>query len=136
MKLKPAAAAMLLAVVFLGLTVVMKVAERNGLIAGDVGDRAFMVLMGLIIAGYGNVVPKQLKRPRATPEAEARVQAALRVCGWVMTLAGLVVAGIWTFAPEAVAEPVSLLTLGAAFLVVVFYALRCRKPGSPALARL
>ena len=135
MKLKPAAAAMALAVVFLGLTVLMKVAERNGLITGDVGDRAFMVLMGLIIAGYGNVVPKQLKRPRATPEAEARVQAALRVCGWVMTLAGLAVAGIWTFAPEAVAEPVSMLALFAAFLVVLFYGLRCRRPAAPTLAR-
>ena len=135
MKLKPAAAAMALAVVFLGLTVLMKVAERNGLITGDLGARSFMVLTGLIIAAYGNVVPKQLKRPRATPEAEARVQSALRVCGWVMTLAGLVVAGMWLVAPEVVAEPVSLLALLAAFLVVVFYALRCRAPGATTLAR-
>lgn len=129
MKFKPVIASLVLSAVFLGVTFALKIAERNGLIGADVGDRGFMILIGLVVAGYGNVVPKQLKRPRETIAAEMRMQTALRVCGWTMTLAGLAFAGAWTVLPESVAAPVSMLALGAAFLVVLSYALACRKGG-------
>ena len=136
MKFKLVATYIVPSLIFLGLTLLLKVAEKNGMIGGDVGSRAFMVLIGLVVAAYGNVVPKQLKQPRASAEAEMRVQSALRVCGWVMTLAGVVFAGIWMIAPESIAAPVSMLALGAAFLVVMFYSLRaCRKTTPDTLAR-
>ena len=50
-----------------------------------------------------------------------------------MTLAGLVFAGVWLFAPEVVAQPVSIGALGLAFLVAVFHIVRgCR--GVPSAA--
>lgn len=131
MKLKPVVSALVLGAVFLGVAFALKVAERNGLIADDLGGRGFMVLIGLVIAGYGNVVPKQLKRPRDTIAAEQRVQSALRACGWTITLAGLTVAGVWATLPDVVAEPISMLTLLAAFLVVLSCGLTCRRGSDP-----
>lgn len=114
------------AVAILAAAVFLRFAEGSGLLDGDAGTRAFMAATGLIIAWMGNVVPKQLKRPRDSLAAERRVQTALRRVGWVMTLAGLIFAGAWIVAPEAVAEPLSMIVLGAAFLVTAVTALSCR----------
>jgi len=123
-----------LAAVIFTAAVGLRLAEGEGLLDGDAGTRTFMTATGLLVAAMGNGVPKRLKRLRATPEAERRVQAALRRVGWTMTLAGLVFAGLWLAAPEATAEPISLAALGLALAVAVFSIFACRTgaAGTPA----
>ncbi|MNH91493.1 hypothetical protein D3C73_440590 [compost metagenome] len=104
----------------------LKFADQSGLIDGDAGSRAVMAATGLVLAAIGNSVPKQLKRARSSLAAERRVQAALRRVGWAVTLAGVAVGALWVLAPEAWAQPLSLMILGAAFLVVVQAILACR----------
>lgn len=116
----------MLAVTVLIVTVALRFAERSQLIDGSTGTRAFMVFLGLVVMLFGNTVPKQLKRPRASIEGERRVQNALRTVGWSMTLAGLAVSAVWLFAPDAMARIVSLSALGIAFLVTVATATACR----------
>jgi len=43
-----------------------------------------------------------------------------------MTLAGLLYALLWLTLPEDIAQPVSLATLGLAFLYTVYRVLRCK----------
>lgn len=113
------------AVAILAATYFLSVAGKMGLVDGDVGTRAVMAVTGLIVAILGNGVPKQLKRPRASVEAERRMQAGLRRVGWTMTLGGLAFGLTWVIAPEAVAWPLSLALMGVAFVIALATVLRC-----------
>lgn len=113
------------AVAILAATYFLSVAGKMGLVDGDVGTRAVMAVTGLIVAILGNGVPKQLKRPRASVEAERRMQAGLRRVGWTMTLGGLAFGLTWVIAPQAVAWPLSLALMGVAFMVALATVLRC-----------
>jgi len=70
--------------------------RQQGYIDGDTTTRIVLAAIGLMIAWFGNQMPK-----RFVPSHRAR-QAA-RVGGWSMALSGLVYAGLWAFAPFDVA---------------------------------
>lgn len=132
MILRKLAPAIGIALAFLAVAAALTMAKRSGLVDPDLVTRVVMAMMGLVIAGYGNLVPKQLKRPRATIEAEARTQTALRATGWAMTLAGLVWTAFWIFAPEDVAETGSVLVLASAAVVTFGYGFwACRRGSTP-----
>jgi hypothetical protein len=71
-------------------------ARKLGYIDGDTVTRLVIGVNGLMIAWYGNRMPKTF-----VPSARAR--QAKRVGGWSMVLSGLVYAGLWVFAPIPVA---------------------------------
>lgn len=125
--IKRYAAPLGLAAGFIGAALGLKFAAASGLIDADMATRAVQVLMGLVLVGYGNVLPKTLSRPRATAEGERRTQTALRTTGWTMTLAGLAWAGLWAFTPEAVARPLGMLAVAAALVTAIVLGLwACR----------
>lgn len=114
-----------LAVVFLAVATGLRFASAEGMVTDDLARRAVQVLIGLTLAAYGNVMPKQLGGSRRSAEAETRAQAALRVGGWSMTLAGLAHAGLWAFAPLAFANTAAMVVVMAAVAVTLGYAVRC-----------
>ncbi len=122
------------AAAFLALAAGMRFAAAEGMISEDLAQRIVQVLVGLGLAAYANVVPKQVSGPRRSLEAETRSQAALRVAGWSMTLAGLAYAGFWAFAPLPFAGAVSMIPVAAAMVLTVGYALwsftACRRPSA------
>ena len=61
------------------------------------GIRLYGILCGVILAAYGNMIPKRLVRFDPGSDGAARRQSCLRFCGWVFALAGLPV--IWAFSP-------------------------------------
>lgn len=67
-------------------------ARKLGYIDGDMVNRIVLGATGLMVAAFGNRIPKTF-----TPSAGAR--KAQRVAGWSMVLSGLVYAGLWAFAP-------------------------------------
>lgn len=71
-------------------------ARREGYIDGDMVNRIVMGATGLMVAWFGNRMPKAV-----VPSAWGR--QANRVGGWSMALSGLVYAGLWAFAPTDVA---------------------------------
>ncbi|MDP3802117.1 ammonium transporter [Brevundimonas sp.] len=71
-------------------------ARQQGYIDSETTTRIVLGATGLMVAWYGNRMPKAF-----APNAYAR-QAA-RVGGWSMALSGLVYAGLWAFAPTSVA---------------------------------
>src|SRR5687767_3658976 len=81
-------------IVLLALTATL--ARNQGYIDQDTVLRLVIGINGLMIAYYGNRMPKAI-----APSAYARQIA--RVGGWSQVLSGLVYAGLWAFAPIPVA---------------------------------
>lgn len=122
------------ALFILGATLLLKQLVHAGMLDGTVATRTVMLTNGVIVALCGNLIPKTLKAPRRSIEAERRVQAALRHAGWAMTLAGIAYAGLWLAAPEDLAQPLSLGVLGIVTLYVFALAARCKLRGDTARA--
>ena len=98
-------------------------------VSAELASRLLGILLGLVVAGYANTVPKALApltQVRCDPAAE---QAVRRVTGWSMALGGLAYAVTWAIAPLAYATPISAGLLGgAALLAVVRFALVSGRP--------
>ncbi|WP_417231826.1 hypothetical protein [Brevundimonas sp.] len=125
--------ALILAGLLLALAAGLRLAEGNGLIDGDTARRGVQVAIGLILAAFANRMPKQIRRWRGD-QADIREQRALRVGGWSLTLAGLAHAGLWAFAPLAVADTMAMMVVAAATLLTLGFAFwsmaLCRSTGS------
>lgn len=113
--------AIALAVFILGSALALRYAESAGVLGADDVRRAMQVLIGLMLAGYANLMPKQ-GRGLGSLSAQARAQTALRVGGWSLTLGGLIYAGLWAFAPLGIADTAGLVVVAAATLMTLGYA--------------
>ena len=113
-------AALIIAVAF-GL----KAATAAGVIDQDQSRQIMQILIGLGLAAYANLMPKQIGSARRSPLVQARTQAALRVGGWAFTLAGLTQAGLWAFAPLGIADTGSMVAVAGAMAVTLGYAIWC-----------
>ena len=75
---------------------VASTARQWGYVDGDTVTRIVIGLTGLMVASFGNRLPKTF-----VPSARAR--EARRVAAWSLVLSGLVYAALWAFAPIPVA---------------------------------
>jgi hypothetical protein len=115
-------AALIIAGVQVGGALLLSFANKQGMIDSEATKRGVMVLVGLGLAAAGNRMPKHPDgpQPRSLPVAALR-QSVLRASGWAMTLAGLAFAGLWAFAPRDVAQPGSVVAVGAMMAVMFGY---------------
>ena len=79
------------------LTIGANVAHQYGCIESDTVQRVIFGSIGLMVAGFGNRIPKGFV-------ASAEARSAKRVAGWSMVLSGLIYAGLWIFASPSVAR--------------------------------
>jgi hypothetical protein len=82
-----------------GIVVVALIASflrKSGYLEADTVTRVVIGMTGLMIASFGNRMPKTF-----VPSAFAR--QARRVAAWSLVVSGLVYAGLWAFAPIPVA---------------------------------
>lgn len=100
-------------------------AAKTGAINADLPARITMALSGLIIAFYGNAIPKAFIR-------SANGIAARRFAGWAFVLSGLATAAAWALAPTDLAATISLATLGATVLLVLATCLLSERKGPSA----
>ncbi len=121
MILKRTSSALALAILILGTAAALSYAQGRDLIGPDAARRVMQVMIGLMLAAYANLMPKDLGRWRASALAVARAQSALRVGGWSLTLAGLAYAALWAFAPLAVAGVASIAVVATALLITMGY---------------
>lgn len=89
-------------------------ARQQGWIEGDTVNRIVMGATGLMVAWYGNRMPKALTRG-------ADVRKVTRVGGWAMALSGLVYAGLWAFAPVQLALIVGSGAIASGLAVTLGY---------------
>ena len=67
-------------------------AHRLGVIDTDTVTRIVMGATGLMVAWYGNHMPKTFAPSRCA-------QQMARLGGWSLAISGLIYAGLWMFAP-------------------------------------
>lgn len=94
-------------------------ARKLGYMDADTVTRVVIGMNGLMIAWYGNRMPKVV-----APSACARQVA--RIGGWAMALSGLVYAALWVFAPIPVAIAGGCGAVVAGIAVTLGYCLRLR----------
>jgi hypothetical protein len=114
--------ALVIAGIEIGGALLLSLARQQGLIEEETVTRGVMVLIGLGVAVYGNLMPKRLEGPPpASVVAAALRQAITRVGGWAMVLGGLAFAGFWAFAPRDIALVGSVTAMGTATVVMLGY---------------
>jgi hypothetical protein len=132
---KPLIASLAVAGVMLAVAAGLKYSESIGFIGHDLKVRGVQVVIGLMLAGYANFMPKSLGSPRGSMEAARWAQSALRVGGWSFTIAGLGYALMWALAPLDVADVMSMLLVVSAMVATLGYAVRafmaCRQQRAP-----
>lgn len=94
-------------------------ARKLGYIEQETTMRVVAGLNGLVVAWFGNRMPKAI----APSAAIAQVK---RVGGWSMVISGLVYAGVWAFAPIPVAVAVGCAAIIAGIAVTFGYCRRLR----------
>ena len=94
-------------------------ARRLGYIEAETVTRIVMCATGLMVAWFGNRMPK-----RFVPDAWAR--QATRVGGWSMALSGLIYAALWVFAPTQAAVVGGSAAVILGILVTTSYCLSLR----------
>ena len=111
-----------LAAVMIGTGLLLSLARKQGLIGGELVERAMGVAIGLALAAYGNAMPKMLYGPPPRSIQHATLaQASVRVGGWTMTLAFLAWAALWAFAPRDFIVTGSLAVVGASATIILGY---------------
>ena len=108
----------------LGIVVVALIASaarKMGYVDGETVTRVVIGLTGLMIASFGNRMPKTF-----VPSACAR--QARRVAAWSLVLSGLIYAALWAFAPipVAVVGGCAAVILGMAVTIGYCLALRAK----------
>lgn len=89
-------------------------ARKLGYMDSETVRRLVVGTNGLMIAWWGNRMPKAF-----VPNAAAR--QLRRVAGWSLVLSGLVYSGMWAFAPVPVAMAVGSGAVAAGILVTFAY---------------
>ncbi|CAN5785814.1 hypothetical protein BH24ACI5_BH24ACI5_16800 [soil metagenome] len=112
--------ALALAALIIGSSLALAYARGQEMIAAETARRVMQVMIGLMLAAYANVMPKELGQWRSV-DAAKRSQAAARVGGWSMTLAGLGYAALWAFAPIPFADVTGMVLIAAATIITLGY---------------
>ncbi|MCX8475321.1 MAG: ammonium transporter [Sphingomonas sp.] len=97
----------------------MTFARQLGYVDGDTVTRVVIGANGLMVAWFGNRMPKAF-----VPSISAR--KVQRVGGWSLVLSGLVYAGVWAFAPIQTAVIVGCGAILAGIAVTIGYCLSLR----------
>ena len=100
-------------------------ARSRGLIDHDTTTRIVIGATGLMIAAFGNRMPKRFV-------SSERARKAQRVGGWSLAISGLIYAGLWAFAPLSVALWVGCGAIIAGMAVTLSYCLWLRGKAQPA----
>ncbi|MET0656455.1 MAG: hypothetical protein ABWY94_12875 [Pseudoxanthomonas sp.] len=111
-----------LAAVIVGGSLLLTLARQQGWIGQDEVVRGYNVIMGLALAVYGNFLPKVMhEMPARTLQEATLAQGVGRVTSWSMTLAFLIWAALWAFAPRDFAFVGSIVAVVASVVVMFGY---------------
>jgi len=122
--------ALKLATVMIGAALLLTLAHRQGWIDGEMVVRANNIVLGLALAAFSNVIPKMYGPPPRNLYQATLAQAVRRVNSWAMTLAFLVWAALWAFAPRDIALIGSMVAVGASIVITLGYTIWKAKSAS------
>lgn len=101
------------------LALAAKFANQLGHFDDETVTRLVIGATGLMIAWFGNRMPKAV-----APSHCARQLS--RVGGWSLAISGLIYAGLWAFAPLAIAKTVGTGAVAVGMMVTLGYGLWLR----------
>ena len=104
-----------LAGLLIAVSIALAFLRRQGVVGAEAPARGAMMLTGILLAVYGNVIPKSVSR------LSAKGESLQRVTGWATVVAGLGYAAIWAFAPIDIAAIASMIAVALGFVVVIGY---------------
>ncbi|WP_250628087.1 hypothetical protein [Pinirhizobacter soli] len=110
-----------LGAVMIGAALLFTLARKQGWIDAEQVLRWNSVVMGLALAAYANAIPKMYGPPPRTLHHATLAQAVRRVTSWALTLAFLVWAALWAFAPRGIAQIGSVAAVGTGVAVMFGY---------------
>lgn len=110
-----------LGAVMIGAALLLTLARGQGWIDAALVMRGYNVVLGLALAAYCNLIPKMYGPPPRSLHHATLAQAVRRVSSWAMTLAFLVWATLWAFAPRELARVASMSAVGASIAVSLGY---------------
>src|SRR5205085_6767315 len=116
------------AAVLLAVPLAAHLARALGWIAADNSDltsRLLGIAGGLILAAYGNVIPRQLDRFDPARADPARWQRLQRRGAWAFVLAGLTCAILWALLPIKAAATWSTVPVGLSVIVMLPLVVAC-----------
>ena len=105
--------------VILAASAAAALARSQGLIDDDTTVRV-VALNGLMVAYYGNKIPKGLA-------PSAAILQAKRFAGWAMVISGLIYAAFWGFAPLPLAMTIGTGSVALGVLSTIAYCLWLRR---------
>lgn len=105
--------------VLVALALGASLARRVGYVDGETANRLVTGMNGLMVAWFGNRIPKAVA-PKSC------VRRAARVGGWAMVLSGLAYAALWAFAPIPFATSAGSVAVAAGTAVTVGYCIWLR----------
>lgn len=82
----------------------------TGLVDGATADRIMILLLGALLVGVGNSLPKTLRPLSARRCVSSREQALRRLSGWVFVLTGLAWILAWLVLPLEAARAITRWT--------------------------
>jgi hypothetical protein len=121
MTTRPISTSLAIAAFMLLAAAALKYGQAHELVSAVLVTRMIQVGIGVVLALYGNFIPKNATRSRAPACTPSRMQSLLRFGGWSFTLAGLGYAGLWAFAPVAVANAAAMPIVAAATVATAGY---------------
>lgn len=98
----------------LGLTLT----DLTGLVAGDLGDRFIGAMLAMLIVFFGNRMPKESAARCDSPVSSVLTQRVHRRVGYVMVIAGMLMAASWIILPVPAAETL-FISIGVLMLIVI-----------------
>lgn len=110
-----------LGAVMIGAALLFTLARKQGWIDAEQVLRWNSVVIGLALAAYANAIPKMYGPAPRTLHHATLAQAVRRVTSWALTLAFLVWAALWAFAPREVAQVGSVIAVGTGVAVMFGY---------------
>lgn len=124
-RLHPVTSAVLLALLFVGLALGLRLARSEGYLEAEAAARGLQVMIGLMLAAYANLTPKRIEPLTGSMSfrAQAARQAVRRVGGWSMTLAGLAYAALAAFAPMPEGRWLGMAAVFASLILTVGFAI-------------
>jgi hypothetical protein len=115
------------AALILGAAFGLRYLKTHGLFLGDAREatsRSIGVISGILVAYLANVMPKTLI-PLGQMREPAFAQSLRRFIAATLVIGALLFAAAWLLAPMKLTLPLSLVSLGGAFAIVVLAVVVC-----------
>ena len=134
MNSKPIVVSLVAAATILGISVALKNFVSAGALDAFTSKRIMGAIVGLVLAVWGNYMPKTLKPMSEKSCDSSRWVSLRRFAGWAFVISGLSYSAVWIFAPMEYTRLISMTFVAFSVVLVLtlmVWVIVSRKRGQP-----